>query len=235
MKNWLCLGLLSLLLPCRSAADAPLDGTWKWNFSLPSGDLIDTRLKLKTEGGKLTGIYIGRNNTEMPIENLEFKEGTLSFTVNRERNGQKTYTKHEGKLSGDTNTIKGKIETNFGGEVRTRDWVAKRDTGQADVTGTWTYTFTTQSGQSFEPRLRLKQEGDQVTGIIIFNENEAPISAGKVKADQVTFEIVRERDGQTFTTKYEGKVTGNTVKGKIQSNWGGQDRTYEWDAKRTRQ
>jgi hypothetical protein len=49
----------------------------------------------------------------------------VSFTVTRERDGNKFVSKYSGKLEGDT--IKGKIETERGGQTRSVDWVAKRE------------------------------------------------------------------------------------------------------------
>jgi hypothetical protein len=98
-------------------------GTWKWSVTM-GGQMRETTLKLKLDGDKLTGAVIGRNNNETPIEDAKFKDGTISFKVTRERNGQKFTTKYEGKLSGDT--IKGKSSSERNGQVQMRDWEAKR-------------------------------------------------------------------------------------------------------------
>jgi hypothetical protein len=49
----------------------------------------------------------------------------VTFSVTRERNGQKRTTKYNGKLEGDT--IKGKAEFQRDGQTQSRDWEAKRD------------------------------------------------------------------------------------------------------------
>jgi hypothetical protein len=98
-------------------------GTWKWSVER-NNQKIEQTLKLKVEDGKLTGAMLGRNNRETPIEDGKFKDGEVSFTVTRERQGQKFVTKYTGKLDGDT--IKGKAETERNGETMSRDWEAKR-------------------------------------------------------------------------------------------------------------
>ena len=104
------------------AADDPT-GTWKWSTTF--GDkTIDASVKLKLEGDKLTGVYVGRNNTETPIDNASFKDGKVSFSVTREFGGNKFTTKYNGMLSGDT--IKGKSEFERDGQAQSRDWEAKR-------------------------------------------------------------------------------------------------------------
>jgi hypothetical protein len=95
-------------------------GTWKWTV-MGGGNTREVTLKLKLEGDKLTGSMPGRNNTETKIDDGTFKDGEISFSVTRERNGQKTTTKYTGKLSGDT--IKGKIMREGAND---RDWEAKK-------------------------------------------------------------------------------------------------------------
>jgi len=107
------------LISTAFAADAT--GTWKWTTTV-NGQSRDSTLKLKQEGDKLTGAYVGgQSNTETPIEDGSIKGDTISFKVTRERNGQKATTKYTGTLKDDT--ITGKAERD-GQEAR--DWVAKR-------------------------------------------------------------------------------------------------------------
>jgi hypothetical protein len=99
-------------------------GTWKWSITF-NNQTRDVTLKLKLDGDKLTGTMSGRNNTETAIEDATFKDGTVAFSVTRERNGQKFTNKYNGKLDGDT--IKGKSESERNGQVQSRDWEAKRE------------------------------------------------------------------------------------------------------------
>ena len=59
------------------------------------------------------------------IDDGTYKDGEVSFTVTRERNGNKFTTKYKGKVSGDA--IKGKIESERNGQKNERDWEAKRE------------------------------------------------------------------------------------------------------------
>ena len=61
---------------------------------------------------------------------------------------------------------------------------------------------------------------------------EVAISDGAFKDDKVSFTVTRERNGQKFTQKYTGTVSGDTIKGKIESERGGQSRSVDWEAKR---
>ena len=105
---------------------AKVTGTWKWEFTTQNGDKRETTAKLKQEGEKVTGTVSGRqgNDTEIKDGKID-KDGKLTFTVEREFNGNKMTTKYNGKVDGDT--IKGKTETTRGdGQSRERDWEAKR-------------------------------------------------------------------------------------------------------------
>jgi len=102
-----------------AADDAKPEGTWKWSVDR-NGTVVETTLKLKLEGDKLTGTITGRDGKESAIEEASYKDGEVKFQVSRERNGQKFVIKYAGKVSGDT--ITGNIEA---GENK-RDWKAER-------------------------------------------------------------------------------------------------------------
>jgi hypothetical protein len=124
MAKWWTLMAVGLLLAVNTVQAADPTGTWK--YSVTFGDQTrEQTLKLKLDGGKLTGAVVGRNNQETAIENASFKDDTVSFTVTRERNGMKFTSKYSGKLDGDT--IKGKIESERDGQTRSNDWTAKRE------------------------------------------------------------------------------------------------------------
>ncbi len=106
------------------AADDPT-GTWKFDMKQRNNQSRSVTLKLKLDAGKLTGAIVGRNNAETAVSDATYKDGDISFSVVRERNGNKTTTKYTGKQSGDE--IKGKIETDAGGQTNTQDWDAKRE------------------------------------------------------------------------------------------------------------
>jgi hypothetical protein len=86
---------------------AGVTGTWKWTVEA-NGQKRDVTLKLKQDGDKLTGSMPGRNNNETKIDDATIKDGKISFTVTRERNGNKVTTKYSGKVEGDV--LKLKIE-----------------------------------------------------------------------------------------------------------------------------
>ena len=235
-KRTLSLAALSLAVGLLGfsarAADGNPAGTWKSSFTPPQGQPIESTFKLKQEGDKWSGVLIGRNGNETPLEDIKLTGGQLSFKLTRERNGEKVMTKVAAKLSGDN--LKGKLDSNWGGEDRTFDWEAKRVKETADATGLWKYSIDTGTGNAMNLVLDLKQEGDKVTGKVRVGDFETPITEGKVAGDDITFTIPVDTGDTKFTSKYKGTLSGDAIKGKIDSDWGGENHNYEWNASRAK-
>jgi len=85
--------------------------------------------------------------------------------------------------------------------------------------------------------MKLKVDGDKVTGSISTpgrndQATETQITNGKIKGDQISFEVTREFQGNKFTAKYAGKVSGDTITGKMETERDGNKRERDWEAKR---
>lgn len=125
MRLLACATLCVVTLGFVSVAQAADDPTGSWKWTTMRGDrAVETTLKLKLEGDKLTGAVSGRNNQETAIEEASYKDGEITFKVTRERNGQKFTSTYKGKVSGDT--IKGTIELTRGDQNRSQPWEAKK-------------------------------------------------------------------------------------------------------------
>jgi hypothetical protein len=102
-----------------------------------------------------------------------------------------------------------------------------------DPNGNWGWKFTTQGGQEIELSLTLKADGEKLTGTLnLPTGDNVDIKDGKFKADEVSFTTTFERQGVTVTSKYKGKVEGDTIKGKIERERGGETVTRDWEATR---
>lgn len=103
----------------------------------------------------------------------------------------------------------------------------------ADPAGTWTWTQMGQNGQSREVTLKLKFESDKLSGFVLGRDNaEIKIDDATFKDNEVAFSVTRERQGQKFTTKYKGKLDGDTIKGKAETQRDGNTNSRDWEAKR---
>ena len=103
-----------------------------------------------------------------------------------------------------------------------------------DPTGTWTWKME-RGGQTREATLKLKLEGDKLTGSMSGRNNtETPIADGTYKDGDLSFSITREFNGNKFTSKYTGKLSGDTIKGKIETERNGEKMSRDWEAKRSK-
>jgi hypothetical protein len=97
------------------------------------------------------------------------------------------------------------------------------------IDGTWTWEFTMPDGSSVNPKVTLKRNGEILTGTTSFRPgSDMKITNGVINGDEVSFEVVRERDGRKVVTKYSGRVTGGTISGRVESDWAGDLQTYDW-------
>jgi hypothetical protein len=113
--------------------------------------------------------------------------------------------------------------------------VAVRAADKKDVTGDWKWEFKRQNGEPIEINLKLKQDGEKVTGTVkvVGTEIEpTEITDGKIKDGELSFQVTRERDGNKFVSKYKGKVEGDTIKGKMEFERNGETQSRDWEAKR---
>jgi hypothetical protein len=104
----------------------------------------------------------------------------------------------------------------------------------ANPTGTWKWMQQGRGGaQGREIVLKLKLEGDKVTGTMTGRENEeVAIKEGTFKDGTVTFKVTRTFNDNEFTQTYTGKLEGDTLKGKISFEIQGETRERDWEAKR---
>jgi hypothetical protein len=104
----------------------------------------------------------------------------------------------------------------------------------ADVNGTWTWTTPGRNGGPERTSvLKLKTEGDKLTGTINGRQEDIKISDGKVTGDEISFKVSRTgQNGNTFTQKYTGKVSGDSIKGKVAFERNGEEQSRDWEAKR---
>ena len=116
--------------------------------------------------------------------------------------------------------------------VLTLGFTARAEEKKIDPTGTWKSSYTNQDGQVRESTIKLKLEGDKLTGTVSGRNNDSAIEEGKIKGDEVSFQVTREFNGNKSVMKYTGKVSGDTIKGKSESQRDGQPQTRDWVAKK---
>ena len=110
----------------------------------------------------------------------------------------------------------------------------------ADVTGKWTYEAPGRGGNPGRPTtITLKQDGNKLTGQVPGmgrgGDNPPPpteITNGKVDGNNISFEVVREFNGNKMVQKFEGTVAGDEIKFKITRDTQNGPQTNEVTAKK---
>jgi hypothetical protein len=82
----------------------------------------------------------------------------------------------------------------------------------ADITGEWVAQVPGRQGNTMETTFKLKASGDALTGSVVTQRGEAPISDGKISGDEISFNQKVEFNGNEMTFKYKGKVSGDEIK-----------------------
>jgi hypothetical protein len=108
------------------------------------------------------------------------------------------------------------------------------DKKPASVDGTWTWKYKLRDGTEGEAKLKLKQDGEKLTGTYIAREGaETAIEDGKIAGDELTFTVNRMVGDQKMKFDYKGKLERDTITGKIM--FGREKPTpHDWEAKRSK-
>jgi len=87
----------------------------------------------------------------------------------------------------------------------------------ADATGKWIAEMPGRGGNTMKQTFTFKAEGSTLTGTVSGRNGDTPIENGKIDGNTITFEVTRNFNGKTFTTKYSGKVSEDN---KLSLSWG---------------
>jgi hypothetical protein len=116
-------------------------------------------------------------------------------------------------------------------------------------TGTWKVTTTTNlQARPAAQTLKLKLDGSTLTGTLTYNSSptvngkasvsELPISEAKLLGDEMSFKFTHppaSGNGPGATYSYQGKISGDAIKGTFITELMGQSRTRDWEARRLKE
>jgi hypothetical protein len=126
--------------------------------------------------------------------------------------------------------------------------ITAADNGAIDPTGTWKLTSIKAETKAKGPErtLKLKLEAGKLTGTIDGRSevngkvkiHEWPIKDAKLKGNDISFTVSHAPiagSGPDSTTVYEGKLTGDTMKGTSQAEWNGNTHKRDFEARRVKE
>ena len=114
-------------------------------------------------------------------------------------------------------------------------------------TGTWKVTVSSTNTQArpAAQTLKLTLNGGTLTGTLSYNSSptvngkarvsELPITEAKLNGSELSFNFTHPPaagNGPNATYSYQGTISGDTIKGTFTTEWMGQTRTRNWEAKR---
>jgi hypothetical protein len=204
----------------RKKDDATLAGSWKITLALDSGQKLQPTFRLKQEGSKLSGEYIGNTGKEAPLQDVQFKNGELSFRIVDQFEEDKVPLAYAGKVTG--NAMAGTVKLGAGNQTATMKFEAQKiQTPTANVAGIWKLKVPFKPDQVFEPTLKLTQTGSVFSGVYAGEQGETKIADALIMGDEFTFEVARDKDGKKYRLRYQGKVKGDTLKGNVDYDFDG--------------
>ncbi len=109
--------------------------------------------------------------------------------------------------------------------------VTRAEEKKADPTGSWKWTIQRSKG-NVDVVLKLKLEGDKLTGTLVQGKREMPIEEGKYQEGEISFQLTREHKGQKTVQKFHGKLSDSSIKGTIVVERNGKAKSQDWEAKR---
>jgi hypothetical protein len=126
MKATLSAALVLGLCGLAGAKDEKADpvGTWKCEYEIGGQKRMST-LTIKKDGDKIAGTMSWPDQKETPLKDVKFKDGTLTFSAEREVMGNKLTVEYKLMIDGDQ--FKGKAAVDAGGEKREFDIAGKRE------------------------------------------------------------------------------------------------------------
>jgi len=120
----LCLALSSTAPISASgspAKDEKIMGRWDLTIQEANGGQYPSWFEVSSEGGKLTGRFVGRVGSQRPIKMVEFANGHLTFSLPIQ------YERHKSDLKFDGNLVGARLEgTTFDPNGATLKWTAVR-------------------------------------------------------------------------------------------------------------
>ena len=112
------------------------------------------------------------------------------------------------------------------------------DNSDVNPTGTWKWVAPANpDGRIPEITFTLKLQGETLMGTVNKSTSTTAITNGVFKGDTISFQTIREGKAGKKTTTYSGKLSGDTIKGNMETDV---DKTKfhnnsEWEARRVKE
>jgi SAM-dependent methyltransferase len=101
----------------------------------------------------------------------------------------------------------------------------------ANVAGSWRWRMSTSTGDH-EYTLRLDQTFQEIRGKVSMQGREVPIAEPRLAGDQLNFTFNEDMNEQKALMRFNGRISGDTIRGNVVVQGGPSAGSYSWTAKR---
>jgi hypothetical protein len=108
-----------------------------------------------------------------------------------------------------------------------------------DPAGTWTLAGNPNSKSGFQQTLKIRLQGGRLAGTLSYSANsrveERVLEDVELRGSELFFTVTiapATGSGPNTTRRYQGTISGDTIKGTCDVKWAGQPYTRDWQAKR---
>lgn len=222
---------MSLLLSGQekeSADRSALVGGWAWTTKQSDGALFTSVMDIDmTKTGSLMGSIRNPKGDNIPFQEVTLASNQVDVRLDYNIFDQTFKAVYSGKLSGDI--IDGNVEIQFQDRTIRRGWKAQR-LKEFPLTGEWDWKLSMPDGNELKATLFLDQDARGVSGRLVSDQFNMPLSEVSFEKGQLKFVTQREEDGGTFYSS--GTWHGNRIAGEVSSPSIGDELRLPWEARK---
>jgi hypothetical protein len=188
---------------------ADVSGKWIVTIRSPIGTQ-ESQVKLEKNKDKYIGAITDPRGQTTQIQDVEYKDGELSFKIAGERQGQKFAIEYAAKVNGDK--FKGKLTFKSARQSRSIDLDGRKE---SPVEGVWKIAFVLESGQKLQSSIQVKG-GDTFSGDYVgISGQKAKAKNVKFENGDLSFDAPDHADNDDLLFHYAGKVADDKLKGTV--------------------
>jgi hypothetical protein len=205
----------------RAGEQAPPDpaGVWVLHMDLPGRPQGDSKLVLERAADRYVGVLSDSRGRTTPLNEVQYKDGELSFEVKLERRRQEARMLYKGKVAADA--FIGQATFNARGRTVTAEFKGSRLKAEVIAVGSWKIEMTLASGQKVHPTLAVKNKDGKLTGEYLGSSGQkTTVQDLQLKAGELSFSAPDSIDQDRMVFHFVGKLTGETLKGVAQARPG---------------
>ena len=205
-----------VLAPVVIAAEGVV-GEWEFKSQMQARTSTATMTITKNADGKFAGTWSTQRG-ESQLSDITFENGKVKFVQTSNFGGQEMKTTYEGTVEG--GKIKGKGKGQFGEFTFEGTLQGEAKSGADAIVGEWQMNVNMPARENVEKLTITKNADGTLAGKWVGQRGESTISNMKFEGGKLTFTRTSNFGGREMTSKFEGTVEGDQIKGKFKSERG---------------